>query len=395
VVFKDLYEINIEIDNKSADIPLQSAFIVLSDSIYDVLPMCRLDFNDNTFLMQEYLLTTNGLDLSINMSYKDEIDQVGTKYIIQDSRIEDRKNFKNLGGTVSVTGLHKWMDSQTLKSEGYFDRISSIVTQLSNTYTFNKKDIGQTNNQDYWYQPLVNDIDFITDYLLPYAFSPSSNQSQFYFFINNKDELYFKSYMDLYNQKSGVTLKSFQKDKQTSAKNVLRVFDKAVIPYQDNYDTYNREVYQFDSQTNDFITEEDSITDYPIFINKSLPAVKNDNLTSWIYLYESETNVGRKEANKGLKYSSMEDGYYLERYLMTINFNPLINAGSMIELDIPSPDSDTNSQKSSYMKGKFLVEKTEHVWDGDKQEIYTRIVVSRKVLEVNDLYTINSKLFKT
>jgi len=395
LTYQDLVEINLKIDGKKFEPPISSLFILFGDSIYKPLPELNITFSDKTALIQESLLTCIGLDLQAEMNFLNEFDIVGGDFNISDVTMDKRENSKTIAGSVDVKGIHKWQKELDIKSEGYFSKISDIVRQLAPATLFKSVSISNTVNQDYWYQPLVNDVDFIKDYLLPYAYAPASDGSMFYFFVNNLNELYFKSYSDLYNSKPVVTLKMVTEQESNSEKDRIRVLERVVMPLDNNYKNYNRYIFQMDSDTHELVEEEDSITDYPKIPMKKLPIAKNENFTSWLYHYDTESNNGRKENNKGLKASGMVNSYYLERYLVTTMFNPKINAGSVIELDLPYPDNNDNSQKSIFMQGKFLVEKAEHIWDGKEKKLYSRLVVCRKFADVPDSFLITTKLFKT
>ena len=72
------------------------------------------------------------------------------------------------------------------------------IKESAKKYNFDKIDIENTLNSGYWYQPYINDSEFIMNYLLPFAFSNSSQNTPFYCWIDSNNEFHFKSFQSMF-----------------------------------------------------------------------------------------------------------------------------------------------------------------------------------------------------
>ena len=86
-------------------------------------------------------------------------------------KFQEAQGLLKSGGGFEIELIHDYFMKQYKKSDAYQSNISDIVSEIASKYQFDSIDVEQTLNSGYWYQPFVNDSEFIINYLLPFAFS--------------------------------------------------------------------------------------------------------------------------------------------------------------------------------------------------------------------------------
>ena len=155
--------------------------------------------SDYEGLMNEYLAWVDGTSVEVTFGL-DESSCKKCKFVVCKNAVPQQRTSSNgTGGDFEIELIHDYYYSQVKTSKAYKSNISDIISSLAKKYKFNKINIDKTTNSGIWYQPYVNDSEFIMDYLLPFAFSSSSQNTPFYCWINSNNEFNFKSFQSMFN----------------------------------------------------------------------------------------------------------------------------------------------------------------------------------------------------
>ena len=74
------------------------------------------------------------------------------------------------------------------------------MEEIVRLYPFDSVDIESTFNSGLWYQPFVTNAEFINNYLLPFAYSTSAQNTPYYSFIDSNNKFNFKSFNSMFTQ---------------------------------------------------------------------------------------------------------------------------------------------------------------------------------------------------
>ena len=396
-LYFDTYEIEIKIDGKLFEEDVNKYSFYMTDSIYDLYSECKFKINDSTGVFQEYLLDIEGFKYEVKYGYKDEV--ISNNYVVADSNLSQLTNERYFSGIININLVHDYYEFQEIKSESFKDSISNIISSKVKEYNkFTSTDITPTQCNTFFIQPLLTDGKFISNILLPNAYSNNSKDSPFFAYINNKNEFNFKNYKELAGEGVKIALKlnylnqTNDKPERTTILDIKRITSGTTV----HEHLMNRLVFQQSQTDGSLIEETDGITSYPILSKPTnkIPIIKNDKLTGWTYLYNEETNdTGLKECYLGQKINGMKEGLFIEKLLLTIPLQTSLNSGGLVEVTIPSPLSESNDNNSTVWSGNYLIEKSTHVWDGENKNGYTQLLVSKKYIQVaTNSYILASQL---
>lgn len=392
MIVNDTYEFSLAIDGKSVvDDSMEYSFSI-SDSIHEIYPRMAFSFNDLSGLLQEFLLTTEGLPVQVTFGIKDA-GKIECRFVIQDDDLENSQTPGIMNGELRINLVHEYHNKQSVKSTAYNDRISSIVRTLINRYSFNSININDTGNKSYWYQPMTSDVDFMKQILLPYAYSKNADNTPFFMFIDSNNEFNFRNFTSLFKT-DPVAISYYpeiqRSTKQTNALTIGRFRTGSSVTYP----IRRRALIWLDRETGELHEEDDHIYSYPSN-SEQIPIVGDNSLvTGYLFLGQTKTNASEKEIFNAPKFETMKDSLFLDRLMIGTYLNTDLRAGKTITLDLPTRKTDTGDDLSLLFRGKYLIEDSKHVWNGKSKSGYTKILVSRRGVNVPDQYQIKGKFIK-
>lgn len=400
MVFYDRYEIELKVDNTLVDVPAANYTFTIKDSIYELYPRVIMSFDDSSGLYNEYLAFVNGTKFDIKFGNKDDF--ITCPFIINKNSIPQQRTQISFGGATEIELVHEYYYYQKKQALAFNDEISNIIRRKISTFPFHNAstlDIDTTYNKGYWYQPLITDAEFISNMLLPFAFSSNSLQSPFYFFIDINNDIHFSSLKSLFIDKKESIELIHKQGLETDALALNRIL--YINTYQsamrDIKGTYNRLVTKFDKDGN-LEDEQDSLVDYPNLPNSGLVPLRFDSslLTGNIELLDEDINNTsslEKNDNMGIKIFAMRDSILLDKVLITCNLNTNLRAGKKIKASIYNKENSDKTDLSYRYSGEYLIETSYHKWFG--RTASTVLVCGRQSITIPSNYknakTISSK----
>lgn len=396
----DNYEISLFFDDEDSLIDASTYSFSINDSIHRIFPSLVLELKDRTGMLSEYLSTVEKQKITLNYGLKDNY--ITCPFVNISDDIPELLGNNNVTGRVEINALHEYYDKQEISGNAFKGRISDIISRKINSYEFLSKNVDSTLNDNVWYQALYNDSDFMTEILLPNAYSSDSNETPFFLFIDSNNNFNFKTYNSLTTQ--NVTKKLFwlHEDLNNPESNVIWNFKKIKPGSLVNKFARNRNVFKFSKDDGSLLSETDKITSYPrpLENDRYLPLYNDSLITSYIDLEEEKLEIGKQNNIKGQQIYSMKDSLFLERFYFTTHLDTTLLAGKMIKLEVPGITNKDNLEKSQYFSDKYLIEESIHTWNTENNTIgkgYTNLIVSRKYLPKlpSNNYKKVTRLFKT
>ena len=389
--YLDHYEIQILINEQLLEEPPTEFNFSVFDGLRQYYPQAQLALNDATGLIQEALLTAEGMKVEITYGTTDLAHKC--EYVITKDSLNKPLTKGMFNGEIAIILIHHDFADQIVKSAAYEDRISEIVKELVQN-AFGSYDISGTGNQDIWYQPLMNDKRFIEEILLPNAYANDSSSSPFYGFGTVDDKFNFKHLHGMFDSQT-ITL-TYKIDTEQEMGKTAIIGAKRTRPGSRKHRRMrNREFFFFSREDGEMETEEIHISDYPAEQTTVTPILGDKTLiTGYRNMGWKDTDVGPKETQKGERYSSMRDGMFLDQIMCIVPLNPEIMSGVPIDLECFTATSDSVDDLSQNWSGKWLVMHCEHVWNGADQQGFTKMQLGRKFLNLPSNYLIKSKLIQ-
>jgi len=391
MVFNDIYEIDFKLNDKVIEISPINISFVMSDSIYSIFPKCTLYFNDSDGLYQEYLLSVEGQKIELSFGYKDNF--ITNAYCIDSDQLKSTLSTGKVNGIIDIKLVHFYKLNQSRKVKSYNEMISKIIKKIIQGTYFDDKHIviNDSGSTDKYFQPNVYDFDFIENYLLPVAYSNNSKDTPFYCFIDNNNTFHFRNYIAMMNDNAKYELKYSDGNLANISPYSFTNISRFRTGAEYTYDKRHRKIFNL-GDDNTINLEEDYITDYPSESYGDLPIIGDkENITGVLELLDDTETAGLKEINKGIKIQSMRNTFALERFLITLPLNPLLTAGVNVNITIYDSTSSDKTTASLNYSGEYLIERSFHTWNGQKNTADTKLVISRKTMKKLNSSAFNMK----
>lgn len=379
-------------DNDSGISPMSFA-ITEFDSIYQLYPKAKLMISDYEGLLNEFMAFINGTKIEVTLGRTKEETKKCPFVVAKNATPQQKTSSNGTGGDIEVELIHDYFDKQFKKSNAFQSNISDIIKDIVKKYRFEKIDIEDTLNSGFWYQPYVNDSDFIVNYLSPFAFNNTCRNTPFYTFIDSNNVFHFKSFHSMFESTpiKEITYGTFGEDivandKILSSINFSQLELSKVKPF------YNCDYYSYDKDGN-FTDFTDSLLDYAKTQGKFPSIGSSSKTTNIIPLYDDDIKTDdTKNNNKGYRINLHKEIVLPDKIIINTVLDKNLVCGNTINVILPLPTSNSDSSHSLRNSGKYLIESSYHIWNA--QSARTVLVCSKQNLKVtsND-YRIYNMLF--
>lgn len=377
MTIQDIYDVEIKLFNLTDELDANLISFVAKDSIWSILPELEFTYNDISGIYQDKLAFYEGVPIDLSFGVSNTIDRVSNKYVIADDSVNEIQSQNTLGGKVTCNCVHEAYDKQEMKNTGYKSNISDIVNRLVAPYQFKMLNIDTTLSDDLWYQIGKSDLQFINDVLLENAYSVSGNDTPFFCFVTSKNEFNFITFDSMLNKNAPIELTY----DLTDLRQMDNTYIQSIVSRQTlgSFQTKkNRKILSYAKSLVDGSYTETilDMTKFPMTPNKTFP-VYSFNIENQSYTILGDDDPKLKNI-KARQIYTQKKSMILERMLIVLPLNLNIFAGKTVNLTIKDPDEPTAN--SLTMSGKWVVEQSNHVWEGDKASAYTQLVIGRRTL---------------
>ena len=384
--------ISLKINGNDSALSPMSFSVIEFDSIYQFYPKVKFIVSDYEGVANEYLAFVDGTELEITFGETDDSVKK-CKFVVAKNAVPQQKTSSNgIGGDFEIELIHDYFMKQYKKSNAYQSNISDIISEIVSKYQFDSVDIDDTINSGYWYQPFVNDSEFIVDYLLPFAFSNSAQNTPFYAFIDSNNVFHFKSFNSMFNS---TPLKEI-----TYGTNGVDIIANGKIFYSVNFSQlelskikpyFNCKYYNYDKDGN-LSTENDTLLKYAKTQGKYPIIGSSSNPTDIISLYDYDVNQDdTKNNNKGFAINLHKDVVLPDKITINTHLDKTLVCGNTIKVNMPTVTSNSSDSKSLRNTGTYLIESSYHIWDSKNAR--TMLVCSKQNVNLTEQYRNNKMLF--
>ena len=384
--------ISLKVNGNDSGLSPMSFSVIEFDSIYQFYPKVKFVISDYEGVSNEYLAFIDGTELEITFgATKDETKKC--KFVIAKNAVPQQKTSSNgIGGDFEIELIHDYFMKQYKKSNAYQSNISDIVSDIVSKYQFDSTDIEDTTNSGYWYQPFVNDSEFIVDYLLPFAFSNSAQNTPFYAFIDSNNVFHFKSFNSMFNS---TPLKEI-----TYGTDGVDIIANGDIFYSVNFSQlelskikpyFNCRYYNYDKDGN-ISLQNDSLLKYMKSSGKYPIIGSSDNPTEMVSLYDDDVKQDdTKNNNKGFAINLHKDVVLPDKITINTHIDKNLVCGNTIRVNMPSVSTNDSDDKSLRNSGVYLIESSYHIWDSKNAR--TMLICSKQNVNLANEYRNKDLLF--
>jgi hypothetical protein len=388
------YNFKILIEDKELDVYPTHIKFSIRDSIHELFPRAIISFVDSFGIVFERSFILDGTNIKIDYGFNK--DEISCPFNVASEESTEIVSSTYISGGIQSNLKHNYHWTEQIISKIYKQqKISEIINTIFSQYQFTKRTIIDTNNKLDWYQPLIKNSDFIYKILLPNAYSPKSNDTPYFCFINSNNEINFTTYNEMIRINPKVDLVFSPQNKKVPPNQNITRLDQFITGNDITDPVYYNKTFEIDPTDGSLIEKNFKLIDFP----KTFPDISNIrppmqvNIKRTDELYKSyqflppAKLVGHKDNNKGRQLSYERDAFFLERFRLILPLNLKLLAGKTINMDIMT----STKSKSIRFNGNYVIETCEHIWNGN--EGTTILTIGRKNYKVLNTYEGSSNVW--
>ena len=384
--------ISLKVNGNDSGLSPMSFSVIEFDSIYQFYPKVKFIVSDYEGIANEYLAFVDGTEVEITFGESDDSVKK-CKFVVAKNAVPQQKTSSNgIGGDFEIELIHDYFMKQYKKSDAYQSNISDIVSEIASKYQFDSIDVEQTLNSGYWYQPFVNDSEFIINYLLPFAFSNSAQNTPFYAFIDSNNVFHFKSFNSMFNSTplKEITYGTYGIDIVANG-NIFYSVNFSQLELSKIKPYFNCRYYNYDEDGN-ISLENDSLLKYTKSQGKYPIIGSSTNPTEIISLYDNDIKQDdTKNNNKGFAINLHKDVVLPDKITINTHLDKTLVCGNTITVNMPNVTSNSSDTLSLRNTGIYLIESSYHIWDSKNAR--TMLVCSKQNVNLTEQYRNNKLLF--
>lgn len=384
--------ISLKVNGNDSGLSPMSFSVIEFDSIYQFYPKVKFIVSDYEGIANEYLAFVDGTEVEITFGESDDSVKK-CKFVVTKNAVPQQKTSSNgIGGDFEIELIHDYFMKQYKKSDAYQSNISDIVSEIASKYQFDSIDVEQTLNSGYWYQPFVNDSEFIINYLLPFAFSNSAQNTPFYAFIDSNNVFHFKSFNSMFNSTplKEITYGTYGIDIVANG-NIFYSVNFSQLELSKIKPYFNCRYYNYDEDGN-ISLENDSLLKYTKSQGKYPIIGSSTNPTEIISLYDNDIKQDdTKNNNKGFAINLHKDVVLPDKITINTHLDKTLVCGNTITVNMPNVTSNSSDTLSLRNTAIYLIESSYHIWDSKNAR--TMLVCSKQNVNLTEQYRNNKILF--
>lgn len=387
------YEIELLHNGVEVELTPRHYSFSMIDSIHSIYSRASMSVNDYTGFFQEYLGTAEGNIVELRFGVGDKM--LSCPYVVTEDSNPDPDTPKGLTGRVDVNFVHEWHNRQTQSSRSYSGRISDVITQIVNEYPFEPGVVNDTSNNDFWLQGQRTQARFITDVLLKNAYSLNADGTPFYAFIDSKNRFNLRNLKSmLYDAKDAFTYIV-----RPASTEDPKVYYQTVMGIR-RWKRGSRKLWKLRHVQTNVINRDSGALDQdqvdlatgPV-PNGRLPILNDeDGTTGSAMLGYAPVTTAEQENVQGQLANLLRDGAFIDEFMLIVPFNPTLTAGSKIRLEVPAIVEMDGEELSRQYTGSYLIELCEHVWNGEEEQAFTKLLIGRKYVSLPENYSLGQRM---
>jgi hypothetical protein len=386
------YIIDILINDSELDAFPKNNYFILSDSIHKFYSTGELTIKDTAGLFHEYGLGIPGEKISIEYGLVDA-DTTKNLFIINKSDSDNNNTAGYINGNLNLYLIHNFLDVQTIESQALEDVTSAFIEQVVSDFEFEEVIIEPTDDSDIWYRPLLTQEELI-QVLKEKAYSRNSEMTPFFAFIDSNNTFHFESWLSMFNKEPTAELLYSPNRQEDFSQNNIYEF----IPFSDDtraiHKARNVREYFTSSEDGTLIQQVNSLLTLPENPPTDQVALvgSSEYVTDYRFRWEQEDSE-TEYLDQGKTANLFRNTYNLEKVYVRLPLNAALLAGKTVTIQTVTLEESGKNTFSGYYTGKYLIERSNHIWDGPNENQYTELVISRRYLDLSDNYLISERLY--
>jgi hypothetical protein len=359
--------------------------VVTLDDIFKFYSYLELEFNDETGVVSDLIVSAEGALFTSDLGYEREgkEDHLLGKWVWDSNQVVGLKKATHLRGSHILSFLSSYFQKDSVKTRAWNDNIYNVVADVikkdfdlssSDKKVFITKSLSKVKNNTY-YQINETSAQFLVR-LAERAYSDSFEYSPFITFTNSLGEFYFCAIEELFNTSELISTETYKliNDEDASI-NAFSIQNLNVIQsgFSINKPNYKKKVYK---------GKEDGV------IEGKVTTIKDHLITSSgkgsILIRKNNLNFQKDEpafdyVNFGIingdkddpMYKGFRNNLFLNSFLymrmnVTIRFNPKAVTGKSMNIEVGSTIKEKNNKSSEYC-GKWLIISSQSFYNKDGQ----------------------------
>ena len=377
------YEFDIDVDGSDFELNPSEFGITLRDSIHEFYSKANLEVQDVTGVMNEYGLFLNGTSVEVLFG-REQDENNSNSYVVNTAPIVEMTHPGLVAGTIDVNLIHQFASVQSVESAAHEGENSEFVEDLLEDGEFEEVRIQPTAWSRIWYRPQLTQRQTI-QLLCEKAYSPDAERTPYFCFIDSRNIFHYESYEAMMNTSSLKELLVRPEDSESHTGRA--VYEIYPIPPRFTDKPWRHRQY--------WITNEGKIEKKERGLDEvgsqpgQSPLIVDEDLIS-TYHYEWQKKTEEQREAKFAK--SLKDSLFLQRYVVYAPLDTRMVAGRTIDLSI-THYSENGRETSPASSGKYLIEASEHRWDGPEQSSYSKLLLTRNRNEYPASYLVGDRTY--
>ena len=348
---------------------------VISDSIYSVFPLLKLNFPDNSGVFLDLGNFTHGVPLNIKFGIASTSEMLDVDFGVS---CRDATNptagTSGLNGNLEIKGLHNSYFVNREPPNVAFKEItvSDAIKKIFSSETKLKIEATRGKIESYAYDdPYL----FTRDILLPQATNGAIRP--YVFFRNLENELHFES-INYLEENAPAEKLTFGSIDEGNAYNTLNSF----LPYNESLDKTLVNFHVTGKILKKDLTFEKDNKSVATDAKYKIPVVVNTRIDHMQYFHRQfNPKVDYDQLNNAFYVDAMRSGFFVDKAFATLPFHPRLISGKTVEVAVSILDSERKSELSETLSSNWLIEQSYHIWDGSRKRGQTQLILCRSSMK--------------
>lgn len=391
--FKE-FTFEFEIDGKIFEPSPEDIDIVMHDSLHSFFCGGEFSIVDHSSVFQEYRLLNDGMPFKMGFSYADEDAVIKCPYIIDSSGSPAGSvQFGIMVSKIVAKLNHQEASKLSVGSFAYPGSIADAVPSALEGLTFEEVLVASTTGTGTWYQPLMNQKDFIEKILLKRAYTDASPFSPFFSFTTSDNVFHFEDLATLLAKSSKQEFIYRPFSDLAPDPNQIATIIPMTNGVSNGRKSWNRTIHSISRADFEETEETRLLTDRlfsdPLIIGDAAPVT--DHFAWGLRIPDDALDESLLLGEENYKSRRV---FFQESFLIT-TMKPFTNvhAGDKITLSIATKDS-SGYANSLYSSGDYIVETSSHEWVGKEEKGFSTFLVSRDSAVIPNDHNVSEKMFK-
>jgi hypothetical protein len=360
----------------------------VADNIYLMFPTINIKYPDNSGLILENGNFTQGVPLNIKFGIASNRDILNVDFrVSRRDTISPISGTPGLNGTVQVKGIHEsfFKNRKALNIALKEMTVSDAVKKLFPSEGLLKIEATKGKIESYAFDDTYQ---FTKDILLPQA--TTGKIRPYVFFRNLSNELHFES-VELLEKDTPSEKLTFGEVNGENANNTISSF----LPYTEGLE---KVLVNFHAEgkilKNDLAFE---IKDQSVATDSKdkIPVVVDTRIHHDRYFHRQfNPNVEYDQLNKAFWADAMRSGFFVDKAFALLPLHPKLVAGKVVEIAVSILDHENKIELSETFSSKWLIEQSQHSWDGLLKQGITQLVLCRSSMKPRRDSIIMDQAFK-